>query len=167
MVVLIGFILYFSVSNVVLDETLSSTSMAVEKSGTYIESYIDKMKDTTYLIAKDPSTVRYLSEEDGESVDYDGITAMIQNALEVDDYGLDEMDKAIILTIIEKFKGGPVGLGTLATAVSEERDTLEEVYEPYLIKEGYLMRSPRGRIATEKAYIHLGLEKGFNQQKLF
>jgi Holliday junction DNA helicase RuvB len=89
------------------------------------------------------------------------------NALDVDEHGLDDMDNKILSAIIEKFKGGPVGLGTLATAVSEERDTLEEVYEPYLIKEGYLMRSPRGRIATEKAYIHLGLDKGFDQQKLF
>ncbi len=89
------------------------------------------------------------------------------NALDVDEHGLDDMDNKILSAIIEKFKGGPVGLNTLATAVSEESDTLEEVYEPYLIKEGYLMRSPRGRMATEKAYIHLGLEKGFNQQKLF
>ena len=89
------------------------------------------------------------------------------DALDVDDHGLDDMDNKILATIIEKFKGGPVGLGTLATAVSEETDTLEEVYEPYLIKEGFLMRTQRGRVATEKAYKHLGLDKGFTQSQLF
>lgn len=77
-------------------------------------------------------------------------------ALNVDAYGLDEMDNKILECIIDKFKGGPVGLTTLATAVSENAETLEEVYEPFLIKEGFLMRTPRGREATEKAYRHLG-----------
>jgi Holliday junction DNA helicase RuvB len=77
-------------------------------------------------------------------------------ALHVDAHGLDEMDNKILLTIIEKFKGGPVGLSTLATAVSESSETIEEVYEPFLIQEGFLMRTPRGREATEKAYKHLG-----------
>lgn len=79
-------------------------------------------------------------------------------ALKVDDNGLDEMDNRILSTIIEKFKGGPVGITTLATAVGENGGTLEEVYEPYLIQEGYLMRTSRGRIATEKSYKHLGLK---------
>ena len=69
--------------------------------------------------------------------------------------------------IIEKFKGGPVGLSTLATAVSESSETIEEVYEPFLIQEGFLMRTPRGREVTEKAYKHLGKIKGFNQGELF
>jgi holliday junction DNA helicase RuvB len=76
-------------------------------------------------------------------------------ALHVDAYGLDEMDNKILLTIIDKFKGGPVGLSTLATAVSESSETIEEVYEPFLIQEGFIMRTPRGREVTEKAYIHL------------
>ena len=96
-----------------------------------------------------------------------GIAKFGLDALDVDELGLDEMDNKILTTLIEKFKGGPVGLNTLATAVSEESDTLEEVYEPYLIKEGFLMRTPRGRVATDKAYKHLGLDKGFDQQKLF
>lgn len=78
------------------------------------------------------------------------------NALQVDEHGLDEMDNRILLTIIEKFKGGPVGLTTIATAVGEEAGTIEEVYEPFLIQEGYLKRTPRGREATERAYEHLG-----------
>ncbi|MBP9794035.1 MAG: Holliday junction branch migration DNA helicase RuvB [Flavobacterium sp.] len=77
-------------------------------------------------------------------------------ALHVDAHGLDEMDNKILTTIIDKFKGGPVGLTTLATAVSESGETIEEVYEPFLIKEGFIMRTPRGREATEKAYQHLG-----------
>ena len=84
------------------------------------------------------------------------ITHHSLKALNVDEYGLDDMDNKILLTIIEKFKGGPVGLGTIATAVSEEAGTLEEVYEPFLIQEGFLQRTPRGREATEKAFKHLG-----------
>lgn len=86
-----------------------------------------------------------------------GIAQIALNALDVDDHGLDEMDNRILSTIIEKFKGGPVGLGTIATACSEEAETIEEVYEPFLIKEGYLKRTSRGREATELAYKHLGI----------
>lgn len=79
------------------------------------------------------------------------------NALNVDEHGLDDMDKRILTTIIEKFQGGPVGLSTIATACAEEAETIEEVYEPFLIQEGYIQRTPRGRIATEAAYKHLSL----------
>jgi holliday junction DNA helicase RuvB len=88
-------------------------------------------------------------------------------ALNVDKNGLDEMDNKILLTIIDKFKGGPVGIGTIATAVSEDSGTIEEVYEPFLIQEGYLMRTPRGREATEMAYKHLGKFKAGTQEQLF
>jgi Holliday junction DNA helicase RuvB len=77
-------------------------------------------------------------------------------ALHVDAHGLDEMDNKILGTIIDKYKGGPVGISTLATAVSESAETIEEVYEPFLIQEGFIMRTPRGREVTEKAYRHLG-----------
>ena len=83
------------------------------------------------------------------------ITQHALKALNVDEYGLDEMDNRILLTIIEKFKGGPVGITTIATAVGEETGTLEEVYEPFLIQEGFIMRTPRGREVTAKAYQHL------------
>ena len=89
------------------------------------------------------------------------------NALNVDKHGLDEMDNKILLTIIDKFKGGPVGLNTIATAVSEDPGTIEEVYEPFLIQEGYIMRTPRGREATEGAYKHLGKIKSGEPDKLF
>ncbi|RKY63556.1 MAG: Holliday junction branch migration DNA helicase RuvB [Candidatus Latescibacterota bacterium] len=81
------------------------------------------------------------------------------NLLRVDERGLDEMDKRILLTLIEKFDGGPAGLGNLAAAVGEEKDTIEEVYEPYLIQEGYLRRTLRGREATELAYEHFGIKR--------
>jgi Holliday junction DNA helicase RuvB len=98
-----------------------------------------------------------------------GITQHALKALNVDEYGLDDMDNKILLTIIEKFKGGPVGITTIATAVGEEAGTLEEVYEPFLIQEGFMQRTPRGREVTEKAYEHLGKAGGFKpgQPKLF
>jgi holliday junction DNA helicase RuvB len=92
-----------------------------------------------------------------------GITQHALKALNVDEYGLDDMDNKILLTIIEKFKGGPVGITTIATAVGEEAGTLEEVYEPFLIQEGFLQRTPRGREVTDKAYQHLG-KKPFRRQ---
>lgn len=88
-------------------------------------------------------------------------------ALNVDAHGLDEMDNKILTTIIDKFKGGPVGLSTLATAVSESGETIEEVYEPFLIQEGFIMRTPRGREVTEKAYKHLGKIRTTIQGGLF
>ena len=89
------------------------------------------------------------------------------NALNVDTHGLDEMDNKILITIIDKFKGGPVGVSTLATAVGENIETIEEVYEPFLIQEGFIMRTPRGREVTELAYKHLGKIKGNVQGGLF
>lgn len=88
-------------------------------------------------------------------------------ALHVDAHGLDEMDNKILLTIIDKFKGGPVGLTTIATAVGEDPGTIEEVYEPFLIQEGYLMRTPRGREATDMAFKHLGRNRFSTQGTLF
>ncbi|QLE01450.1 Holliday junction branch migration DNA helicase RuvB [Galbibacter sp. BG1] len=88
-------------------------------------------------------------------------------ALNVDAFGLDEMDNKILTTIIDKFKGGPVGITTLATAVSESAETIEEVYEPFLIQQGFILRTPRGREVTELAYKHLGKIKGGIQGGLF
>ena len=95
------------------------------------------------------------------------ITQYSLDALNVDEHGLDEMDNRILTTIIDKFKGGPVGLTTISTAVGEQAGTIEEVYEPYLIMEGYLMRTPRGRQVTETAYRHLGKVKPLDQGNLF
>jgi len=95
------------------------------------------------------------------------ITQVALTALNVDKHGLDEMDNKILTTIIDKFKGGPVGISTIATAVGEDAGTIEEVYEPFLIQEGYLTRTPRGREVTEAAYKHLGKTKNFESPTLF
>lgn len=96
-----------------------------------------------------------------------GITQYALKALNVDEHGLDDMDNRILSTIIDKFKGGPVGITTIATAVGEEAGTIEEVYEPFLIQEGFLQRTPRGREVTVKAYEHLGKMKPGNTGTLF
>jgi Holliday junction DNA helicase RuvB len=93
-----------------------------------------------------------------------GITQHSLKALNVDEHGLDDMDNRILLTIIDKFKGGPVGITTIATAVGEETGTLEEVYEPFLIQEGFIKRTARGREATHKAYEHLGKKGGMKAE---
>jgi Holliday junction DNA helicase RuvB len=95
------------------------------------------------------------------------ITQIALAALNVDKHGLDEMDNKILTTIIDKFKGGPVGISTVATAVGEDAGTIEEVYEPFLIQEGYLVRTPRGREVTEAAYKHLGKTKNLESPTLF
>ena len=99
---------------------------------------------------------------DFAQVKYDGvITKEVANyaldLLDVDKYGLDHIDRSILLTMIEKFQGGPVGLDTLAASISEDAGTLEDVYEPYLLKNGFIQRTPRGRVVTALAYSHLGI----------
>ena len=84
------------------------------------------------------------------------IAKMALQALNIDQYGLDEIDNKILLTIIDKFRGGPVGVSTIATAIGEDSGTVEEVYEPFLIMEGFIKRTPRGRMATRLGYEHLG-----------
>ncbi|MGG9961732.1 Holliday junction branch migration DNA helicase RuvB [Ferruginibacter sp. SUN106] len=111
--------------------------------------------------------VRDFAQVIGNGVIDLGITQHALKALNVDAYGLDEMDNRILSTIIEKFKGGPVGITTIATAVGEEPGTIEEVYEPFLIQEGFLQRTARGREATEKAYKHLGKTQPNSPNTLF
>jgi holliday junction DNA helicase RuvB len=100
---------------------------------------------------------------DYAEVDYDGrinqdVANDALNRMEVDTYGLDEMDRKLLLTIIEKFNGGPVGLGTISASIHEEKDSIEEIIEPYLIQIGFLDRTPRGRMATPLAYDHFGVK---------
>lgn len=111
----------------------------------------------------------FVDYEDKKEIDIE-IAQKALKALEVDEFGLDEMDKDILLTIIDKFNGGPVGLNTLAVAVNEDAGTLEEVYEPFLIQQGFIQRTPRGREATDAAYIRFNKERKSRnsaQQKLF
>src|SRR5437868_4901190 len=109
---------------------------------------------------------------DYAQVDYDGrITQAVAgdalNRMEVDTYGLDEMDRKLLLTIIEKFDGGPVGLGTISASIHEEKDSIEEIIEPYLIQIGFLNRTPRGRMATRRAYEHFGASLPVQKRGLF
>jgi Holliday junction DNA helicase RuvB len=111
--------------------------------------------------------VRDFAQVKGDgNIDHD-IAIFALEALNIDRYGLDEVDNKILLTIIDKFQGGPVGLSTIATALSEDQGTIEEVYEPFLIKEGFLKRTPRGREVTELAYQHLGRSRQGEQSMLF
>ena len=96
-----------------------------------------------------------------------GIARYALEALNIDRYGLDQIDNKLLCTIIDKFNGGPVGLTTIATALGEDPGTLEEVYEPFLIKEGFLKRTPRGREVTELAYRHLGKNRYTTEKTLF
>src|SRR6266496_2211961 len=109
---------------------------------------------------------------DYAAADYEGrvphaIANDALNRMEVDTYGLDEMDRKLLLTIIEKFDGGPVGVGTLSAAIQEEKDSIEEIIEPYLIQIGFLNRTPRGRMATQLAYQHFGIKAGHQRPSLF
>jgi len=111
--------------------------------------------------------VRDFAQVKGDGTIEIGITRHALGALNIDAHGLDEMDNRILSTIVDKFSGGPVGLSTISVSVGEEPGTIEEVYEPFLIQEGYLKRTPRGREATEKAYIHLGKAGNSPQTRLF
>ena len=111
--------------------------------------------------------VRDFAQIKGDGTINTTITATALEALHVDKHGLDEMDNRILSVMIDKFGGGPVGLTTIATAVGEQAGTIEEVYEPFLIQEGYIARTPRGRMVTELAYKHLGKERGATQGGLF
>jgi Holliday junction DNA helicase RuvB len=98
--------------------------------------------------------VRDFAQVDGQKTITAEVADKALDMLEVDRHGLDEMDRRILLTIIDKFQGGPLGVDTLSTAVCEEKNTLEDVYEPFLIQSGFLIRTPRGRMATQAAYEH-------------
>ena len=111
--------------------------------------------------------VRDFAQVKGNGVIEPEIARYALEALNIDRYGLDEIDNKILTTIITKFKGGPVGLGTIATALGEDPGTIEEVYEPYLIKEGFIKRTPRGREVTELAYVHLGHQRSADTPSLF
>ncbi len=113
--------------------------------------------------------VRDFAQVEGDGIITKEVASRALNLLEVDHKGLDKMDRHILSTIIEKFDGGPIGLDSLSAAVSEEKDTLEDVYEPFLIQCGYIKRTPRGRVATKRAYKHLGLpiDKEEIQKRLF
>jgi Holliday junction DNA helicase RuvB len=109
--------------------------------------------------------VRDFAQVQGNGTITNGLVVSSMKRLEVDERGFDEMDRRLLLAIIDKFEGGPVGLETLAAALNEEKDTLEDVYEPFLIQEGFLDRTPRGRQATRIAYEYFGRKKSVSAQE--
>ena len=154
----------------------SLLSSIVERSSTILRAEID-LKAAIEIAGRSRGTPRIANAllrrtRDFAQIKGDGtishhIAKIALDALNVDSRGLDEMDNRILTTIIDKFKGGPVGINTIATAVSEEAGTIEEVYEPFLIKEGFLQRTARGREATDLAYKHLNKDKSFDNPQLF
>lgn len=156
--------------------TSDNLKIIVQRSSKILDIKIDE--DAGYEIAKrargTPRIANRLLKRTRDFADYDEkenidikISQKALSALDVDDYGLDEMDKEIILAIIEKYGGGPVGLNTLAVAVNEDPGTIEEVYEPFLIQQGFIQRTPRGREATPFAYKRFGKTKFDDNNSLF
>lgn len=139
--------------------------MPIEESGAF--EIARRSRGTPRIANNLLRRTRDFAQIKGEGIINEDIAQFALSALDVDQNGLDEMDNRILLTIIEKFKGGPVGLSTIATACSEEAETIEEVYEPFLIQEGFLKRTARGREATEKAYRHVGIEPNAKTGQLF
>ena len=156
--------------------TADNLKIIVQRSSKILDIKIDE--NAGYEIAKrargTPRIANRLLKRTRDFADFDGkeiidieISQKALSALDVDDYGLDEMDKEIILAIIEKYGGGPVGLNTLAVAVNEDPGTIEEVYEPFLIQQGFIQRTPRGREATPFAYKRFGKTKFNDDKSLF
>jgi Holliday junction DNA helicase RuvB len=142
-------------------------SMDIAASGT--EEIARRARGTPRIANRLLRRVRDFAQVKGAQVVTRDIAHAALELLEVDDAGFDKMDRMILLTIIEKFTGGPVGVETIAAAIGEEKSTVEDVYEPFLIQEGYLQRTPRGRLATRKAYRHFGITRpgGEGQGELF
>ena len=148
---------YYNVETLsnIINRSSSILDISISKSAS--EEIAGRSRGTPRIANSLLRRVRDFAQVKGDGSITIDITHLALSALNVDAHGLDDMDNRILSAIIEKFKGGPVGLTTIATAVGEQSGTIEEVYEPFLIQEGYLMRTPRGRQATEKAYKHLGL----------
>lgn len=155
--------------NTVLKEIVkrSAQILEVEISEDAAKEIAGRSRGTPRIVNSLLRRVRDFAQVKGTGkIDID-ITKMALKAMNIDKYGLDEMDNRILLCIIDKFNGGPVGITTISTAVGEDSGTIEEVYEPFLIKEGFIKRTPRGREATELAYKHLGRVKYGDNPTLF
>jgi Holliday junction DNA helicase RuvB len=149
----------------IVKRSASILDMPIDESGAY--EIARRSRGTPRLANNLLRRTRDFAQMKGDGTIDVKIAEIALNALDVDQNGLDEMDNRILLTIIEKFKGGPVGLTTIATACGEEAETIEEVYEPFLIQEGFLKRTSRGREATEKAYRHVGIAPRAETGSLF
>jgi Holliday junction DNA helicase RuvB len=139
--------------------------VAIEPAGA--EAIATRSRGTPRVANRLLKRVRDYAEVHGEGTVTADIADRALDLLEVDAEGLDRLDREILSAICDKFSGGPVGLSTLAVAVSEEPDTIEDVYEPYLLQRGLIARTPRGRVATPRAFAHLGLEPPPEDARLF
>ena len=149
----------------IIERSASILKMPIDESGAF--EIARRSRGTPRIANNLLRRTRDFAQVKGSGIIDVEIAQIALNALDVDQNGLDEMDNHILMTIIEKFKGGPVGLTTIATACGEEAETIEEVYEPFLIQEGFLKRTSRGREATEKAYRHVGIEPKAQTGSLF
>jgi holliday junction DNA helicase RuvB len=160
---------FYSVEDIFKIVTRSARilNIAIEENGTH--EIAKRSRRTPRIANRLLRRVRDFAQVEGEGVITDIMATRALEMLDIDALGLDEVDRKLLLTIIEKFDGGPVGVSTLAAATSEEKSTLEDIYEPYLMQIGFLQRTPRGRIATPLAYKHFGLklDRTRNQQSLF
>ncbi|HYI98286.1 MAG TPA: Holliday junction branch migration DNA helicase RuvB [Thermoleophilaceae bacterium] len=145
----------------------SATILGVEIDDAGAEAIASRSRGTPRVANRLLKRVRDFAEVRHTGAIDEYVATQALDLLEVDEAGLDRLDREILLTVCEKFEGGPVGLSTLAVAVSEEQDTIEDVYEPYLLQRGFLKRTPRGRVATAAAFAHLGLEPPAEPSALF
>lgn len=147
-----------------VDDLTSIVSRSANLSGTQIDEQgarevAKRSRGTPRIANRLLRRARDFAEVKGKGVIDNDIADRALNMLNVDHHGFDHLDRRMLLTMIEKFAGGPVGVESLAAAISEERDTIEDVLEPYLIQQGFLMRTPRGRVVTDHAYLHFGIDK--------
>ena len=151
--------------NIIIKRSANILDIRIDPSGS--EEIARRSRGTPRIANRLLRRVRDYAQVRADGIITKEVACKALKMLEVDEMGLDKMDRMLILTIVEKFGGGPVGIGTLAAAVSEAEDTIEDVYEPFLIQNGYINRTPRGRVATEMAYRYFGIgPKGHVQKKL-
>lgn len=158
---------FYSVRELVEVVTRSAAILEIDISPEAARAIAKRSRGTPRIANKLLRRVRDFAQVEGEGIIDQKIAEIAFEALEVDEVGFDELDRKILLTIIEKFSGGPVGLSTLSTSIQEEKDTIEDVYEPFLVQQGYLKITPRGRLATEKSYKHFNKEIKNAQKSLF
>jgi Holliday junction DNA helicase RuvB len=160
---------YYSIDDIfrIITRSARILQIPIEESGT--REISSRSRRTPRIANRLLRRVRDYAQVEGDGVITHELANKALEMLEIDELGLDEVDRKLLLTIIEKFEGGPVGVNTLSAATSEEKTTLEDIYEPYLMQIGFLSRTPRGRVATALAYKHFGLKPGGPgpQQTLF
>ncbi len=148
---------FYNVADLTGIVSRSASLLGVEIEGKGAREVAMRSRGTPRIANRLLRRVRDYAEVKGTGVVTQDMADLALNMLNVDTHGLDHMDRRLLLAMIEKFRGGPVGVDSLAAAISEERDTIEDVLEPYLIQQGFMMRTPRGRVVTEHAYRHFGL----------